>query len=73
MEVYMGFDALQKSYETLTEEQQMIVYNLILSLGKLNEKPVEPPKKRIFGKFAGKATAVFSDSWEMSEEELCAL
>ncbi len=69
----MGFDALQKSYETLTEEQQMIIYNLILSLGKLNEKPEEAPKKRVFGKFAGKATAVFSDSWEMTEEELCAL
>lgn len=69
----MRFDALQKSYETLTEEQQMIVYNLILSLGKLNEKPVEASKKREFGQFTGKATAVFSDSWEMSEEELCAL
>lgn len=69
----MRFDALQKSYETLTEEQQMIVDNLILSLGKLNEKPVEASKKREFGQFAGKATAVFSDSWEMSEEELCAL
>ena len=69
----MGFDALQKSYETLTEDQQMIVYNLVLSLCKLNEKPVETPKKRVFGQFAGKATAVFSDSWEMSEEEICAL
>lgn len=73
MEVFMGYDALQKSYETLTEEQQLIVYNLILSLSKINEKPVETSKKRVFGKFAGKASAVFSDSWEMSEEELCAL
>ena len=69
----MAYDVLQKSYEILTEEQQMIVYNLVLSLVKLNEKSNESPKKRTFGKFAGKATAVFSDSWEMTEEELCAL
>ena len=69
----MAYDVLQQSYETLTEEQQMIVYNLVLSLCKLNSKPVESPKKRVFGKFAGKATASFSDAWEMSEEELCAL
>ena len=69
----MAYDLLEKNYETLTEEQQLIVYNLVLSLVNLNSKPVESPKKRTFGKFAGKATAVFSDSWEMSEEELCAL
>lgn len=69
----MAYDLLEKNYETLTEEQQLIVYNLVLSLVNLNSKPMESPKKRTFGKFAGKATAVFSDSWEMSEEELCAL
>lgn len=69
----MAYDLLEKNYKTLTEEQQMIVYNLVLSLVNLNSKPVESPKKRSFGKFAGKATAVFSDSWEISEEELCAL
>ena len=69
----MAYDLLEKNYETLTEEQQLIVYNLVLSLVNLNSKPMESPKKRTFGKFAGKATAVFSDSWEMSDEELCAL
>ena len=69
----MAYDVLQQSYETLTEEQQMIVYNLVLSLSKLKKPTNTPPKKRVFGKFAGKATAIFSDSWEMSEEELCAL
>ena len=69
----MAYDVLQQSYETLTEEQQMIVYNLVLSLCKLNSKPAESPKKRMFGQFAGKATATFSDSWEMSVEELCYL
>ena len=69
----MAYDLLEKNYETLTEEQQLIVYNLVLSLVNLNTKPMESPKKRTFGKFTGKATAVFSDSWEMSEEELCAL
>ena len=69
----MAYEIFQKNYEVLTEEQQMIVYNLVLSLVKLNTKPVDSPKKRSFGKFAGKATAVFSDSWELTEEELCAL
>ena len=69
----MAYDLFQKSYETLTEEQQMIIYNLVLSLVKMNSKPVETPRKRVFGQYAGKAKAVFSDSWEMSEEELCAL
>ena len=69
----MAYDVFQKNYETLTEEQQMIIYNLVLSLVKMNSKPVETPKKRVFGQYAGKAKASFSDSWEMSEEELCAL
>ena len=69
----MSYDVLQKNYEVLTEEQQKIVYNLVLSLVNLNTKTVDSPKKRTFGKFTGKAKAVFSDSWEMTEEELCAL
>lgn len=69
----MSYEVFQKNYEILTEEQQMIVYNLVLSLGNLNAKLSETPKKRTFGKFAGKAKAIFSDSWEMSEEKLCAL
>ena len=51
----------------------MIVYNLVLSLCKLNSKPAESPKKHVSGKFAGKATTTFSDSVGMAEEELCAL
>ena len=69
----MAYDVFQKSYETLTEEQQMIIYNLVLSLVKMNSKPVETPRKRVFGQYSGKAKVIFSDSWEMSEEELCAL
>ena len=70
----MSYDLLEKNYETLTEEQQLIVYNLVISLGNLNAKQgTEPLTKRSFGKFAGKAKAVFSDNWDMSEEELCAL
>lgn len=67
----MSFEILEKSYSTLTEEQQLIVYNLVLSLEKLNEK--NNTKKREFGKFANKAIAKFSDNWEMTEEELCGL
>lgn len=44
----------------------MIVYNLIISLGKLNEKNNVIPKKREFGQYASKA--VFLDDWEMPEE-----
>ena len=70
----MSYDVLEKSYETLTDEQQLIVYNLVISLGKLNAKKDEKAlKKRTFGKFAGRATATFSDDWEISEEELCSL
>ena len=69
----MAYDILQKNYEILTEEQQLVVYNLVLSLVSLNNRVAESAGKRTFGKFAGKASAVFSDSWEMSEEELCAL
>lgn len=70
----MSFDVLEKSYETLTDEQQLIVYNLVISLGKLNAKKDEKAlKKRTFGKFTGRATATFSDDWEISEEELCSL
>lgn len=67
----MSYEILEKSYSTLTEEQQLIVYNLVLSLEKLNEK--KNTKKREFGKFANKGTAKFSDNWEMTEEELCSL
>ncbi len=67
----MSYEILEKSYSTLTEEQQLIVYNLVLSLEKLNEK--KNTKKREFGKFANKATVKFSDNWEMTEEELCSL
>lgn len=67
----MSYEVLEKTYISLTEEQQDIVYNLALSLEKLNEK--KSLKKREFGKFADKAFAKFSDNWEMSEEELCRL
>ena len=68
----MSYEAIAKKYETLTAEQQMIVYNLIISLGKLNAKQAKStPQKRVFGQFAGRATATFSDNWSMSEEELC--
>ena len=69
----MSYAVLEKSYATLTAEQQMIVYNLVLSLEKMNERQSVHPKKREFGKFKGRATAVFSDDWEMSESELCGL
>lgn len=67
----MNYEILEKTYTTLTEEQQQIVYSLVLSLEKMNEK--KSSKKREFGKFVGKAKATFSDNWQMTEEELCAL
>ena len=66
----MSYEVLEKNYNALTEEQQMIVYNLIISLGKLNEKNDVIPKKREFGQYVSKAKAVFSEDWEMTEEEL---
>ena len=72
----MSYKNLERTYNTLTEEQQSIVYNLALSLFNLNSKlrkntSVQP--KRKFGKYAGVAKATFKDNWEMSEEELCSL
>ncbi len=32
----MSYETLEKNYKNLTEEQQLIVYNLILSLSKIN-------------------------------------
>ena len=70
----MSYALLKENYDILSEEQQKIVYNLVLSLSKLNERQKVPlVNKRVFGKFAGRATATFSDNWEMSEEELCNL
>lgn len=70
----MSYDVLEKNYEMLTAEQQLVVYNLVISLRNLNvNSSYEPAQKRTFGKFAGRATAVFADNWEISEEELCSL
>ena len=70
----MSFDVLEKTYNTLTEEQQLMVYDLAISLHKLNMAPKSKPMpKRKFGKFANVAKVSFSDNWEMSEEELCDL
>lgn len=70
----MSYEILEESYSTLTEEQQLIVYNLILSLCKLNLKAKNTAMpKRIFGKFSSTAKVTFSDNWEMSEEDMCSL
>ena len=70
----MSYEILEKNYNTLTEDQQLIVYNLILSLCKMNLKKNDNVfPKRVFGKFAATAKATFSDDWELSEEELCSL
>ncbi|MCR5621914.1 MAG: hypothetical protein K6G18_08655 [Treponema sp.] len=70
----MSYVVMEKAYNTLTEEQQLIVYNLTVALMNMNEKAEKKvPPKRTFGKFAGRAKAVFSPDWEMSEEELFGL
>ena len=68
----MPYDILQKNYETLTDEQQIIVNNLILFLANLNTKTIKSCllKNVHLEIFEGKAKAVFSDSWEMTEEKL---
>lgn len=72
----MSYSTLEETYSTLTEEQQLIVYNLAQSLYNMNINLQEQAKslqKRRFGKFAGIAKATFHDDWEMSEEDLCAI
>ena len=34
----MSYEIFEKALDTLTKEQQTVVYNLIVSLGKLNSK-----------------------------------
>lgn len=67
----MSYEIMEKTFRALPEEQQQIVYNLVLSLGNLPQGAA--PRKRSFGKFAGIATATFSEDWEMTEAEMCAL
>ena len=70
----MSYEIMEKTFRALPEEQQNIVYNLILSLGNLaHDAQGAVPRKRSFGKFAGIATATFSEDWEMSEAERCEL
>ncbi|MBQ3922110.1 MAG: hypothetical protein II707_02340 [Spirochaetales bacterium] len=71
----MSYETMKNAYSALTEEQQLIVYNLTISLLNMNRSKAEPvmSAKREFGQFAGKATAVFADNWDMTEEELCCL
>ena len=66
----MSYEMLEKNYNALTADQQTFIYNLVVSLGKLNAQLVEVgPRKREFGKFSGTGRASFSEDWEMSEEE----
>ncbi len=70
----MSYEEMKIAYSALTEEQKQIVYNLTISLLNMNRK-IESvlPVKREFGQFAGKASVVFADNWDMTEEELCSL
>lgn len=70
----MSYQIMEKTYKRLTVEQQRIIYNLAVLLLHLNVKAeIQRQHKRTFGKFAGRSKAVFSDNWEITEEELCAL
>ncbi|MBR5939617.1 MAG: hypothetical protein IKZ88_00020 [Neisseriaceae bacterium] len=71
----MNYATIERPYNTLTEEQQAIVYDLVLSLAKLNSVKTQPEtvQKRTFGKFANTATAVFANDWTITEQDLCAL
>lgn len=70
----MSYEIMEKTFRALSEERQQIVYNLVLSLGNLPRDARDAStRKRSFGKFADRATATFSDDWEMTEAELCGL
>lgn len=68
----MSYETMEQAYKQLNDEQQKAIYEMTLLLLN-NNKPVKPMKERVLGKYAGKATAVFADDWEMTEEELCSL
>ena len=70
----MSYEAMKQAYNTLTAEQKSSVYNLTISLMHLNAKlDTQAPRKRTFGQFVGHAKAIFSDDWEITEDELCSL
>lgn len=61
----MPYELLEKNYKSLNEEQQLIVFNLVISLGKLNANnadvvlknaPLEnfQAKQRLFFQIIGK-------------------
>ncbi len=60
MEVKMSFEVFEKALSALTTEQQTIIYNLVVSLGNMNEKKHEEKggmskeeTMRLFEKFNG--------------------
>ena len=52
MEVKMSFEIFEQALSSLTQEQQTVVYNLIVSLGKLNSKDDEETPAQKFLKLS---------------------
>ena len=52
MEVKMSFENFEQALSSLTQEQQTVVYNLIVSLGKLNSKDDEETPAQKFLKLS---------------------
>ena len=69
----MSKATLIEKIDTLTEEQRENAEKYIDFLIYREQQEIQKPvkKKRVFGKFEGKAKAVFAEDWEMTEEELC--
>jgi hypothetical protein len=69
----MSYAQMEHTFNLLTAEQQQAIFNLAVLLLNSNSSVADKPKKRTFGQYAGRATAVFADDWEMTDEELCSL
>ncbi len=67
----MSHSQMEQTFKMLTDEQQLAIYNLaVLLLNSNADTTAKKTKKRTFGQYSGRATAVFADDWEMTDEEL---
>lgn len=69
----MSYTQMEHTFNLLTDEQQQAIFNLAVLMLNSNSNAASKPQKRTFGQYAGRATAVFADDWEMTDEELCSL
>lgn len=67
----MPYAIFENSYKTLSSEQQMIVFNLVLSLCKMNQNLEEKKKQVEVDEITEKLNAVYSKIPKSEQLEYC--